>query len=163
MAGQRRGERSRHDTRRRPRPRGLGLALSLWLILAAGCSSEPQGPGTFIPGGNNGGGGSTNGGGAEALVGRWQNVSVIEVPGDLQTWTTTWQFEDDGTCRQTSESESLAEGFPRTTERTCAYVTSSDRITITYVGGGSVTYDFSFADFSPDRLVLDGFEYERLA
>jgi len=140
----------------------VGVALSLCLILLAACSSDPQGPGTFIPGQNHGGG-SSSGGGAEALVGSWRNVTVIQVPGDLQTWTTTWRFDTDGACRQLSESESLAEGFPRTTERACTYVTSSDRITITYVGGGSVTYEFSFAGFSPDRLVLDGFEYERLA
>jgi hypothetical protein len=131
-------------------------------MLLAACSSDPEGPGIFIPGGSHGGG-STSGGGAEALVGEWRNVTVIQVPGDLQTWTTTWRFMADGVCRQVSESESLAEGFPRTTERSCGYVTSGDRITITYVGAGAVTYEFGFADFSPDRLVLDGFEYERLS
>ena len=96
-------------------------------------------------------------------MGSWRNVTVIQIPGDLQTWTTTWRFDADGTCRQTAESQSLLEGFPRTTSRPCAYVTSGDRITITYVGGGRATFDFAFAAFSPDRLVLDGFEYERLA
>jgi hypothetical protein len=161
MAGQRRGERRGHGARGGAGARRLGLALPLCLILLA-CSSDPQGPGSFVPGGNTGAGSST-GGGAEALIGSWRNVAVIQVPGDLQTWTTTWRFDAEGTCRQTSETESLAEGFPRTTERACSYATSGDRITISYLGGGSVTYDFSFADFSPDRLVLDGFEYERLA
>jgi hypothetical protein len=137
------------------------VALSLCLTLLAACSGDPQEPGSFIPGQNTGGG-SSSGGGAEALVGSWRNVTLIQVPGDLQTWTTTWRFDADGTCRQISESGSLAEGFPRTTERACAYSTSSDRITITYLGGGTVTYEFAFADFSPDRLVLDGFEYDRL-
>jgi hypothetical protein len=29
--------------------------------------------------------------------------------------------------------------------------------------GGTLVLEYSFADFSPDRLILDGFEYERLA
>ena len=49
---------------------------------------------------------------ASALVGSWQTVVVIEVPGDLQTWTTTWRFDAGGTCRQTVVTESLAEGLP---------------------------------------------------
>jgi hypothetical protein len=53
-------------------------------------------------------------------------------------WTTTWRFDAGGSCRQTIVAESLAEGFPRTTERSC-------------IG------------FSPDRLVLDGYEYQRLS
>ena len=96
-------------------------------------------------------------------MGTWRNVVVVQVPGDIQTWTTVWRFDADGVCRQTAETESLAEGFPRITERACEYTVASDRVTIAYLGGGSVTFEFSFAGFSPDRLVLDGFEYERLA
>jgi hypothetical protein len=95
-------------------------------------------------------------------VGTWQTVVVIQVPGDLQTWTTTWRFESDGNCRQTVVSESLAEGFPRTTERTCTFAITGSSIVIGYVGGGELTFEFSFAGFSPDRLVLDGFEYQRI-
>jgi hypothetical protein len=115
------------------------------------------------PGEGNGSGASDGGGGVSALVGTWQTVLVIEVPGDLQTWTTTWRFDADGTCRQTLVTESLAEGFPRTTERACTWTTSSGEVAISFVGGGTQTLDFSFAAFDPDRLVLDGFEYQRLA
>jgi hypothetical protein len=114
-------------------------------------------------GGGNDSGASSGGGGGSALVGAWQTVVVIEVPGDLQTWTTTWRFDPAGTCRQTVITESLAEGFPRTTERTCTWTTNSGEVAISYVGGGTVTFDFSFAALDPDRLVLDGFEYQRLA
>ena len=138
----------------------MAVALSLWLIPLAACG-DAGGPGLFVPG-QPGGGTSTVGGGAEALVGSWRNLTVIQVPGDLQTWTTTWRFNADGTCRQTAESESLSEGFPRITSRSCTYVTDGDEITVTYTGGGSVAYEFAFAEFSPDRLVLDGFEYQRL-
>jgi hypothetical protein len=140
----------------------VGLALSLWLILLGACSGEADGPDPFDPGRDQGGT-SGGAGGAEVLVGTWRNLTVIQVPGDVQTWTTTWRFDADGVCRQTVETESLAEGFPRVTERACSYTTSGSEITVTYVGGGAVTFAFSFAGFSPDRLVLDGFEYERLS
>jgi len=101
-------------------------------------------------------------GGAGSLIGTWQTVVIVQVPGDIQTWTTTWGFDPDGLCRQTIETESLAEGFPRTTFRRCTYVAGDFDITIDFEGGGSLTFEFSFAQFSPDRLVLDGFEYERI-
>lgn len=138
------------------------MALSLCLILLAACGGEADGPDPFSPGRDQGGV-AGGGGAAAALVGEWRNVSVVQVPGDLQTWTTIWRFEADGTCHQKVETESLAEGFPRVSERACTYVTASDQITITYLGAGTLTFEFSFAAFSPDRLVLDGFEYERLA
>ena len=34
---------------------------------------------------------------------------------------------------------------------------------ISFLGGGTLVFEYSFAGFSPDRLILDGFEYERLA
>jgi len=130
-------------------------------VLAA-CSGDPKGVGPLEPGGDDdqgSGGGNTS---AAALVGTWRNVTVIEVPGDIQTWTTTWRFDGDGVCRQSVETESLAEGFPRVTERACQFTVASDEVTIGFVGGGTVTFDFFFAGFDPDRLVLDGFEYDRL-
>jgi hypothetical protein len=90
-------------------------------------------------------------------------VVVIEVPGDLQTWTTTWRFDPDGDCLQTVETLSLAEGFPRVTERPCTFVAGDFEITVSFTGGGTLDFEYSFADFSPDRLILDGFEYDRLA
>jgi hypothetical protein len=132
------------------------------ILLLAACNGDPTAPPTGQPGGGNGSGASGGGGGSE-LVGAWQTVVVIEVPGDLQTWTTTWRFDVAGTCRQTVLTESLAEGFPRTTERTCTWTTNTGEVAISFVGGGTVTFDFSFAALDPNRLVLDGFEYQRLA
>ncbi len=139
----------------------MGLALSLLLTLAPACGGEADGHDPFEPGSHPSG---TSGPPATdtGLVGTWRNVTIIQVPGDLQRWTTVWRFDDAGLCRQTVETESLAEGFPRTTERTCSYSTSSGEITIHYLEAGTLTFDYSFAGFSPDRLVLDGFEYERL-
>jgi hypothetical protein len=62
----------------------------------------------------------------------------------------------------TGETESLSERIPRVAERSCTYLISGDEIAVGFEAGGTLRLDFSFADFSPDRLVLDGFEYERL-
>lgn len=131
--------------------------------MLAACSGDALAPGTDRPGGGFGPGTSGADGVSATLVGVWQSVVVIQVPGDLQTWTTTWRFDAEGTCRQTVVTESLAEGFPRTTERTCTWTTNGAQVTIDYIGGGALTFDFSFAGFSPDRLILDGFEYQRQA
>jgi hypothetical protein len=131
------------------------------LTLLAACSGDsfapsgalpPTGPGPAVSGG---------GGGNATLVGIWLTTVIIQVPGDVQTWTTTWQFDAAGTCRQTVVVESVAEGFPRTTERACTFVATGGDVAISFVGAGTLTFAFSFAGFSPDRLVLDGFEYQR--
>jgi hypothetical protein len=132
------------------------------LILAAtACEGEPTGPPTGQPGSGSSSGTSNGSASSAALVGVWQTVAVVQVPGDLQTWTTTWQFDADGTCRQIQETESLAEGFPRTSELPCTWTTSGSQIVVTFDGGGTLVMQFSFAGFSPDRLVLDGVEYQR--
>jgi len=160
MAGQRRSEPDGRGGRGRRRLGGLGLALSLFLTLLPACGDG--GPtGTDRPGGNSGISGGD--GDAERLIGTWRTVVVVEVPSDIQTWTTTWRFEPVGNCLQTVETESLAEGFPRVTERPCTFVTGGSEVTISFTGGGTLVLEYSFADFSPDRLILDGFEYERLA
>jgi len=113
------------------------------------------------PSGNGGVSGAE--GPTERLAGMWRTVVVVEVPGDIQTWTTTWRFDPDGACLQTVETESLAEGVSRTTERPCTFVAGDFEVTITFTGAGTLEFEYSFADFSPDRLILDGFEYERVA
>jgi hypothetical protein len=139
---------------------GLGLALSLFLTLLPACG-EGGSTGIDRPDGN---GGVSGGDGPTALlVGTWRTTVVVEVPGDIQTWTTTWRFESGGACLQTVETESLAEGFPRVTERTCTFVARDFDVSIAFTGGGTLVFEYSFADFSPDRLILDGFEYQRLA
>ena len=161
MVEQRRSKPRRDVPGRGSRRSGLGVLAALTLVALAGCSSSPLEPRTDQPGKNTSG---TSGGGATTtIVGGWQNTVLIEVPGDMQTWTTTWRFDAEGTCRQTVVVESLAEGFPRTTDRTCTFTISGSKITISYTGGGDLTFDFSFAGFSPDMLVLDGFSYQRIA
>jgi hypothetical protein len=158
MAGQRRRE---PECRRRGGGGGLGgLALAVCLTLLPACGDG--GPtGSQRPQDDDGT--SSGGGAAELLVGTWRTVIVVEVPGDIQTWTTTWRFDADGDCLQTVETESLAEGFPRVTERPCTFLVGDFEITVAFTGGATLEFEYSFADFSPDRLILDGFEYDRLA
>jgi len=137
----------------------VALALALLLTLAACGAGGPTG--TDRPGDN---GGIAGGDGpAERLLGTWRTVLVVEVPGDVQTWTTTWHFAPENRCHFTRETESLAEGFPRITERACSFSINGRELTISFTDGGTLVTEFTFASFSPDRLVLDGFEYERIA
>ena len=135
------------------------LALALLLIGTSGCDGGATG--TSRPIDNGGIGGPPTG--AELLVGTWRTVVVVEVPGDLQTWTTTWRFDQDGGCHRRIEAESMAEGVPHQSDQGCTYLAGDFEVTVTFDGGGILELEYSFADFSPDRLVLDGFEYERLA
>src|SRR3954471_14250542 len=105
MAYQRRSEPHRHDLRGVAVRRGL--AGLVWLsLLVAGCS-DSTGPNR--PGSGFGIGKSTSGSSSATLVGTWRSVTVSQVPGDVQTWTTTWRFDSTGNCHQTVLVESLAE------------------------------------------------------
>jgi hypothetical protein len=130
------------------------------LVLAA-CGGEALGVEADRPGSGFGKGINTGVNSASSLVGIWRTVVVVQVPGDVQTWTTTWQFDADSTCRQTVVTESAANGFPATTDRVCTWTTNDDQVTVSFVGGGTLTFAFSLP--ASDRLVLDGFEYQREA
>jgi hypothetical protein len=132
--------------------------------MLAACTADPvantpeTGP---VPGQNPGGGRSTSSG-SSTLVGSWRVQLVVPAPGDGQTWTTTWRFAADGSCHQTKVTESLAEGIPRTRERDCSFTVNGSTLSITFTGGEMLSADYSFAGFSPNRLVFDGVEYQRL-
>lgn len=136
----------------------VGLTLG-----SLACEGSPVAPRADQPPDGLGRGTSDGGSAAGALVGVWQTTVVVQVPGDLQTWTTTWEFDADQSCREIQVTESLAEGFPRTTDRACTWAASGTQMTVTFAGGGTLVMQFSFAGLSPDRLVLDGFEYQRQA
>ena len=158
MAGQRRGEPGVHRGRRLPCLGRLVLALSL-LLSAAGCGNGgPAGPQRPVDDS-----GSTDGETAAGrLAGTWRTTLIVEVPGDIQTWITTWRFDREGGCLQTQEVRSVVEGVPRITERTCAFTADGFEITIAYDGGATLVFDYTFSLFSSDVLILDGLEYERI-
>lgn len=107
--------------------------------------------------------GSTDGETAAGrLAGTWRTTLIVEVPGDIQTWITTWRFDREGGCLQTQEVRSVVEGVPRITERTCAFTADGFEITIAYDGGATLVFDYTFSLFSSDVLILDGLEYERI-
>lgn len=157
MVEQRRGEPRDDGARSRPRRWGMAALGAIALLLSA-CSADPLQPRPDEPGGNQSGTSGTT----ATIAGTWQNVVIIQVPGDLQTWTTTWRFDADSTCLQTVVTESLAEGFPRTIERSCTFTTSGTQVTISYTAGGDLTFDFTLTGPASDVLVLDGFEYQRI-
>ena len=145
----------------RARGRGLALLVSL-ILLARRLQRRRRRPRIDQPGSGFGRARAAAAATRRRSSACWQTVVVIEVPGDLQTWTTTWRFDADGTCRQTVVTESLAEGFPRTTERACTWTINGGRgRDQPSWAAATLTFDFSFAGLSPDRLVLDGFEYQR--
>ena len=123
----------------------------------------PGGVGVGAPGGGTGGTGTSGQpAGASLLVGTWVRIELVQAAGDLQRWTTTWEFGTDGRCRETRETLSLVEDIPRTTVDTCSYTVNSSDVVIQFDGrSGTVTFSFSFASFSPDRLILGGFEFDR--
>jgi sugar (pentulose or hexulose) kinase len=132
-------------------------------MAAAGCNSDATGierdrPPSPVGSSVSGGGGDA----AASLVGTWQTQVAIQVPGDLQTVTTTWQFDAAGTCRETRVTESRAQGVPITTDLACTWTSSDTTITVTFAnGGGTLVMSFSFSAVSPDQLLLDGFAYQR--
>jgi hypothetical protein len=81
----------------------------------------------------------------------------------VETVTTTWTFDRTGGCAKQVRSFSVVEGFPRTTLRLCRFSTANALIDITFSDtGGSVSFHFDFAGFSPDRLLLDDTEFQRV-
>ena len=143
-----------------------GLVL-IPLVLAAcdapGPAEPGPGPGVIAdsPDGIIGGGGTSTD--VETLVGEWQRFDVVEFEQDLVTTTVHWRFDAGGFCRRTITTFSAVEGFPRTTERDCQYEIGPLEITITFSSGDTGTFTLSFPGFDRDRMLLDGFEYRRVA
>ena len=164
MAQQRCSERRRHPARRFGRLGRLGLAGAIALALA--CVAEDRIP-TGLGGDNGAVGIGGSGGGAgnapEALLGTWRNTFIIELVGDIQTTTTTWQFRADGSCSKSTEIRSVIEGGPFTDTRSCHFSAAGTNLSVSFMGStGPVVIGFGFAANSANRLLLDGFEFARV-
>jgi hypothetical protein len=161
MAEQRWSERRGDRARRAGRLGRLGLALTL--LLSAGCGGTPVEP-VVVGAREPQPGISGERDSSTSLVGEWRAVLVFDVAADVQTQTIVWQFGTDRSCRRTITVSSVVEGIPRTTVRDCVFGTEGATLVITWADTGEpVRFAFGFAGFSPDRLVLDGIEYTRLA
>ena len=136
--------------------RGLG---ALMLLALGACNQEGNLFETDRLTGVSGGGNNT-----PAVLGVWETTIIVTVEGDLQNWTTRWEFNAPGlTCRFTQTIESLVEGFPRIDTRPCTWSTSNGILTVVFSDNGEVmTMPYEFAGLDPNRLVLDDIEYHRV-
>lgn len=159
MAHQRRRECNRDGSSRR------GVVVGLALVTALlGCRAELRSPtslGTDTPEVGTGGGGSGSLSGSP-LTGTWAATFLITLANDIQQQTTTWTFREDGACSRSVSTYSTLEDRTLTTTSTCAWSADGSTVTVQYTGNpGTVTFAWSLAGFSSDRLVLDGVEYVR--
>jgi hypothetical protein len=129
-------------------------------MLTSACGGQPS---LFAPDDGQSGVGGRPSGDAR-LVGEWQTIILVDVPGDSQTWTTTWLFRSDLTCRFTRSILSIADGVPRVTLRPCTWRTANSTVLVTYTDppGTGVILPYDFASFAPNRLLLEGIEYSRV-
>jgi hypothetical protein len=140
----------------------MGSVVAM-LLIALACGREPTAPtpgGTPSPPTIGTGGGS----GAGALVGSWQRTSILQLVDDLRRNTTTWRFDADGACEETVETLDLIEDIPRTETHACTYRVDATDVVITFTGAtADVRFTIQFDGFSPQRLVLDGLLFDRIA
>ena len=137
------------------------------LALAACEGGDPFTP-DFIPPLDNDGGTSGDGGGddstnAALVVGIWEVTVITELPEDVLTERTVWEFGADLNCQQTIYSTLGSEGFTRVTRNYCSYLVVNFDIVVLFDDTlEEVSFPFDFADFDSDRLILDGLEYTRI-
>lgn len=140
----------------------VGLALVIALLGCRGELRSPTSPGRDTPEIGTGGGGGGGGSNGSPLVGTWVATFIFTLPDDIQTRTTTWAFRSSGDCLRTVATYSTLEDLTLTTTSTCAWTADGATVTVRYTGNdASVTFGWSLAAFSRDRLVLDGVEYAR--
>jgi hypothetical protein len=151
-------------------PRLWRLGFIVGLVAAAGCSGDARDPTGLVPydpgGGLTGGGGGGGGqnGGAPELVGSWRATFVFQLDTDVQVHTTTWTFSASGSCSRVSAVTSVLEDRTLTTSVSCTWRTNGTDIDIRFGGNvGTVTFRWGMDGFSPDRLMLDGVVYDRIA
>ncbi|HET7603863.1 MAG TPA: hypothetical protein VFK36_12645 [Gemmatimonadales bacterium] len=144
----------------------MGALAALTLLLGA-CSAETTAPATGgppldFPSGVSGGGQANT---ASAVVGTWRRFDVLSADdsADIITQTTEWAFDSTGACERTITTFDAVEGFPRASQRDCTWDTSVQEITLHWSDGEVNTFSLTFAGFDPDRMVLDGFEYQRIS
>jgi hypothetical protein len=93
-------------------------------------------------------------------VGTWRGFNLAFLPSHIQT--TTWRFGADGSCLQTFLT--IADGAQLTSDRPCTYAAGPTTITVTYAGAtGPVTFTLHYEFPTPDLLMLDDNQYERVA
>ncbi len=169
MADERPCQRAGDGARRPARRTRLALhALTALLLLGAACDSQPTAPeleGT-LPFGEGAAGNGSGGNGPEGpsgtIVGEWERFEAVAFDGDIVTTTIHWLFDADGTCVRVITSMSANEGIPRSRIRECTWRLGPAEITLRLGTDDEATFSLGFGGFDPDRLILDGLEYQRL-
>jgi len=164
MAYQRWSQSDRDRPGRRGRRGWLALA-GLALALVA-CSAELRDPvgigGGSGAGGGRGGGTSGGGSAAEALVGSWENLIVLQFSGDVQTIRTRWDFHGDDSCRKTVTTFSVLDGLTFTTVRDCSFTINNGKLIVVFTDSMTpLSFSLSFPGFQSDRILLGGIEFDR--
>ena len=144
-----------------------GLAL-LACLLTAGCNgSEPVDPGP-LPGGDGGNGGTSGGGGGDStsigdvsLVGNWQNITTPTDGGDVSRVTTTWVFNEDGTCGRAIVTESASAGISSVLRVGLCHASGTE-IDVLFTAE-SVTFTMIYGFPNSSTLTLDGVFYDPVA
>jgi hypothetical protein len=141
-------------------------ALGTIALLLSACSADSTAPASEapplgFPSGSTGGGQAST---ASAVVGNWRRFDVLTADSstDIVTQTTEWAFDSAGGCQRTITTFDAVEGFPRATSRDCTWDTGVQEITLQWDDGEVNTFSLTFAAFDPDRMVLDGLEYQRV-
>ncbi|MEO8294448.1 MAG: hypothetical protein ABI613_02955 [Gemmatimonadota bacterium] len=146
------------------------LALLSATLLVGGCRGDLRDPTGYsaprdtsqVGAGTGGGGGG--GGSSSELNGTWRATFLIELPDDVQRHTVTWSFLPNGSCHRSLEIYSVIEDRTITTGMDCSFRVGSGDVTITWSGNTqAVAFRWSLANFSRDKLMLDGVTYDRLA
>lgn len=141
-------------------------SIALVLLLAA-CNAEPTAPEPDggLPFGE-GASGTGSGNGPEnssgTIVGEWERFEAVAFDGDFVTTTIHWLFDADGTCVRVITSISAVEGIPRTQIRECTWRIGPAEITLRLGTDPETTFSLEFGAFDPNRLILDGLEYQRV-
>lgn len=140
--------------------------VALALLLAA-CDAAPTAPGAdgvlpFGEGASGTGGGNGPETSSGTIVGEWERFEAIAFDGDLVTTATHWLFDADGTCVRVITTTSAIEGIPRTQIRECTWRIGPAEITLRLGTDAEATFSLAFGGFDPNRLVLDGLEYQRV-
>lgn len=169
MADERPGQRPGDDARRRARRGRLAPgALTAVILFLAACTSDSTAPdlGGVLPFGEGasggGSGGNDPGNASGTIVGEWERFEVVAFDGDFVTTAIHWLFDADGTCVRVITSTSANEGIPRTEVRECTWRVGPAEITLAIGTDPESTFPLEFGGFDPDRIILDGLEYQRV-
>ena len=142
--------------------------MTALLALSLACDSGPAAPeldgslpfgeGTTGTGAGGNGPGSSSG----TIVGEWERFEAVAVNADIVTTTIHWLFDADGTCVRVITSMSANEGIPRSQIRECSWRIGPAEITLRLGTDPEATFPLEFGGFDPNRLILDGLEYQRV-